>query len=219
MRVGIPTEVHPGERRVAATPDTVKKLIKMGFEVSVQAGAGEGARLADDLFAQAGATIVQGPAELWAQSELILKVRAPETDPADGSQETDKLIEGGWMVCLVQPATNGALIERLSARRATLLALDQIPRISRAQKMDVLSSMANIAGYRAVIEAANHFGSFFGGQITAAGRTRPAQVLVIGAASRDWRPSLRPVAWVPRFVRLMCVQRPRNRSRAWVHAS
>jgi NAD(P) transhydrogenase subunit alpha len=181
VRVGIPTEVHPGERRVAATPDTVKKLIRLGFEVAVQAGAGEGARLSDSAFAEAGAEIIDGATALWAQSELILKVRAPETDSADGSQETDRLNEGGWLICLVQPHTNGPLIQRMARRRATLIALDQIPRISRAQKMDVLSSMANIAGYRAVIEAANHFGSFFGGQITAAGRTRPAQVLVIGA--------------------------------------
>jgi len=181
VRVGIPTEVHPGERRVAATPDTVKKLIDMGFEVALQAGAGDGARLSDQSFADVGAEIVDGAQALWDQSDVILKVRGPETDPADGSQESERLKEGGWLVCLVQPHTNGPLIERLAQRRATLIALDQIPRISRAQKMDVLSSMANIAGYRAVIEAANHFGSFFGGQITAAGRTRPAQVLVIGA--------------------------------------
>jgi NAD(P) transhydrogenase subunit alpha len=166
---------------VAATPDTVKKLIKLGFEVAVQAGAGEGARLSDADFKEAGAEIIVGASALWSQAELVLKVRAPETDPSDGVPETEKLNEGATLICLVQPATNGPLIERLSARRATLVALDQIPRISRAQKMDVLSSMANIAGYRAVIEAANHFGSFFSGQITAAGRTRPAQVLVIGA--------------------------------------
>jgi len=181
MRVGIPTEVHPGERRVAATPDTVRKLIKLGFDVSVQAGAGEGAKLEDDLYAQAGATIVDDVNALWSDTDIILKVRGPETDPADGVDECERLRDGGWLISLIQPATNGPLIERLASRKATVIALDQIPRISRAQKMDVLSSMANIAGYRAVIEAANHFGSFFSGQITAAGRTRPAQVLVIGA--------------------------------------
>ena len=181
MRVGIPTEVHPGEQRVAATPDTVTKLIKLGFDVSVQSGAGEGAKLTDDAYADAGATVVDGVDQLWAESDIVIKVRAPETDPADGTDECTRLREGGWLISLVQPATNGPLVERLAERKATVIALDQIPRISRAQKMDVLSSMANIAGYRAVIEAANHFGSFFSGQITAAGRTRPAQVMVIGA--------------------------------------
>jgi NAD(P) transhydrogenase subunit alpha len=181
MRVGIPTEVHPGERRVAATPDTVGKLIALGFEVSIQAGAGEGAKLNDSAYRDAGATIVDDVHALWADADIVLKVRAPGTDPADGVDECERLREGGWLISMVQPATNGPLLERLSARKATLIALDQIPRISRAQKMDVLSSMANIAGYRAVIEAANHFGSFFAGQITAAGRTRPAQVMVIGA--------------------------------------
>ena len=181
MRVGIPTEVHPGECRVAATPDTVGKLIKLGFEVSVQSGAGEEAKLSDEAYEKAGATLVPDVQDLWSQSDIVLKVRAPETDPADGSDECERLREGGWLISLVQPATNGPLVERLAARKATVIALDQIPRISRAQKMDVLSSMANIAGYRAVIEAANHFGSFFSGQITAAGRTRPAQVMVIGA--------------------------------------
>jgi len=181
MRVGIPTEVHPGERRVAATPDTVGKLIKLGFEVSIQSGAGEGAKLADAAYAEAGAEVVQDVNALWAESDIIIKVRSPETDPADGTDECERLREGGWLISMIQPATNGPLVERLAARKSTVIALDQIPRISRAQKMDVLSSMANIAGYRAIIEAANHFGSFFAGQITAAGRTRPAQVMVIGA--------------------------------------
>ena len=181
MRVGIPTEVHPGERRVAATPDTVGKLIKLGFDVSVQAGAGSGAKLDDSAYEEAGATIVEDVNALWTESDIVIKVRAPETDPADGTDECTRLREGGWLISLIQPATNGALVERLAARKSTVIALDQIPRISRAQKMDVLSSMANIAGYRAIVEAANHFGSFFSGQITAAGRTRPAQVMVIGA--------------------------------------
>jgi NAD(P) transhydrogenase subunit alpha len=181
MRVGIPTEVHPGERRVAATPDTVGKLIKLGFEVSIQSGAGEGAKLGDAAYAEAGATVVQDVNALWAESDIIIKVRSPETDPADGTDECERLREGGWLISMIQPATNGPLVERLAARKPTVFALDQIPRISRAQKMDVLSSMANIAGYRAIVEAANHFGSFFSGQITAAGRTRPAQVMVIGA--------------------------------------
>ena len=181
MRVGIPTEVHPGEQRVAATPDTVRKLIKLGFEVSVQSGAGEGAKLTDDAYAEAGATVVPEVDALWTDSDIVLKVRSPETDPADGTDECSRLREGGWLISLIQPATNGPLVERLAARKATVIALDQIPRISRAQKMDVLSSMANIAGYRAVIEAGNNFGRFFTGQVTAAGKVPPAKVLVIGA--------------------------------------
>jgi len=181
MRVGIPTEVHTGERRVAGTPDTVTKLIKMGFEVSVQSGAGHGSHLDDAAYEAAGATIEATADALWAASDLVLKIRPPQTCPETSVDEVQRLKEGGWLICLVQPATNGPLIERMAEKKSTLLALDQIPRISRAQKMDVLSSMANIAGYRAVIEAANHFSGFFSGQITAAGRTRPAQVMVIGA--------------------------------------
>jgi len=175
VKIGIPKEIHAGERRVAATPDTVGKLLKLGFEVQIEAGAGEEARLPDAGFAEAGATVVDGPNPIWAESDLILKVRPPT------ETELSWMKEGTHVISLFFPAQNSNLIDQLAAKKATVVALDQIPRISRAQKMDVLSSMANIAGYRAVIEAANHFGSFFSGQITAAGRTRPAQVLVIGA--------------------------------------
>ena len=175
MKIGIPKETHAGERRVAATPDTVEKLLKLGFEVKVETGAGEAARLPDSGFSDAGATVVENAAAIWDDSDLVLKVRPPE------AAELEQVNEGTHLVSLFFPAQNGNLIEALASKKCTVIALDQIPRISRAQKMDVLSSMANIAGYRAVIEAANHFGSFFSGQITAAGRTRPAQVMVIGA--------------------------------------
>jgi len=178
MKVGIPREIHRGERRVAATPDTVKRLRKLGFEVFVQAGAGEGARLSDESYVEAGAEIVEGPEAAWA-ADVVLKVRPPEED--GDVHEVDRIQDGGLLVSLLFPAQNGSLVERMCCRKLSAIAMDQIPRISRAQKMDVLSSMANIAGYRAVIEAANHFGSFFGGQITAAGKTRPARVMVIGA--------------------------------------
>jgi len=174
MKIAVPKESAKGERRIAATPDTVRKLIKLGFEVAVEAGAGVSASLPDGLFAEAGATIV-GADAIWAEAELVLKVRPPSIE------EVGCIPEGASLISLFYPAQNGDLIEALAARKITVVALDQVPRISRAQKMDVLSSMANIAGYRAVIEAANHFGSFFGGQITAAGRTRPAQVMVVGA--------------------------------------
>jgi len=181
MKVSIPREIHPGERRVAATPDTVKRLIKLGFEVSVGAGAGAGSAASDAEFALAGARIVGSPAELWQSADIVLKVRPPEADPDLGGHEVDLLRSGATLVSFIWPATNGPLVERLAARHVTVLAMDQIPRVTRAQKMDALSSMANIAGYRAIIEAASFFGRFFTGQMTAAGKVPPAKVLVIGA--------------------------------------
>jgi len=174
MYAGIPTEVGDGERRVAGTPDTVRRLIKLGFDVKVQRGAGTRAALPDADYEAAGAQLVDDPAEIWA-SELVLKIEPPTDD------EVERLHGGSTLVCMLSPDTNGELLSAIAARGATALALDKIPRISRAQKMDVLSSMANIAGYRSVIEAAHRFGRFFGGQITAAGKSPPAKVLVIGA--------------------------------------
>ena len=181
MKLGVPKETWPGERRVAATPETVKKLRKLGFDVYVQSDAGTGARFADDMYTAAGATIVDEAAAVWSDTDILIKVRPPAVVAETGVDEVDLLPEGGHLISLLFPGQNQELVERLATRKSTVLALDCIPRISRAQKMDVLSSMANIAGYRAIIEASHHFGSFFGGQITAAGRTRPAQVLVIGA--------------------------------------
>ena len=180
MKAGIVREVRAGERRVAGTPDTVRKLIKLGFEVLVEADAGAEARLTDADYVEAGATVVDDPEQVWRDADVLLKVNPPRALP-DGGHEADRFRAGQLLVSLVHPGQNEALVSRLAQQKGSLIALDQIPRISRAQKMDVLSSMANIAGYRAIIEAANHFGSFFGGQITAAGKTRPAQVLVIGA--------------------------------------
>jgi H+-translocating NAD(P) transhydrogenase subunit alpha len=184
MKVGIPREIYPHERRVAATPETVQKIIKLGLEVIVQAGAGESADLSDAAFAEAGATIVPDAAALWRQADLVLKVRPPTALPGPVDKpghEADLLKTGAMLISFVWPAQNKALVDRLAARKATVLAMDAIPRITRAQRMDALSAMANIAGYRAVIEAASHFGRFFPGQITAAGRAKPAQVLVLGA--------------------------------------
>jgi NAD(P) transhydrogenase subunit alpha len=176
----VPKEITPGECRVAATPKVVKRLIKMGFEVSIEAGAGVAARYADSDFEAAGAQIALSFEALYADADIVIKVNPP-TETADGGHEADRLREGGTLISLIMPAQNEALVERLAARKATVLALDCIPRISRAQKMDVLSSMANIAGYRAIIEAANNYAGFFTGQMTAAGKTPPAKVLVIGA--------------------------------------
>nr|PZN21545.1 MAG: Re/Si-specific NAD(P)(+) transhydrogenase subunit alpha [Pseudomonadota bacterium] len=181
MKLGIPKEIRPGERRVAATPETTSRLIKLGFEVLVQAGAGLGASFDDAAYRAAGATIVPDARALYASSDVVLKVQPPEHNAELGVHEADLLRVGGTLICFLWPAKNRELIDRLAARRATVLAMDQVPRITRAQKMDALSSMANIAGYRAVIEAASFYGRFFTGQITAAGKVPPAKVLVIGA--------------------------------------
>jgi len=181
IRIGVPKEIHPGERRVAATPQTVMRLRKLGFEVAIETGAGREIDCFDSTYKEAGALIIDDARALWASSDVVIKVRPPEQNTALGVHETDLLREGGWLVGFVWAAQNKELLQRLAARKATVFAMDSIPRITRAQKMDTLSAMANIAGYRAVIEAANHFSRFFGGQITAAGRIDPAKVLVIGA--------------------------------------
>ena len=173
--IGVPREIFPGERRVATVPDVVQKLIKLGFAVSVQSGAGDAASISDDAYRAAGAAIVDDVATLWAQSDIIFKVRGPTAD------EVRLLREGGTLVSFIWPAQNPELLQQLAAKKATVLAMDSVPRMSRAQKLDALSSMANIGGYRAVIEAAHHFGRFFTGQITAAGKVPPAKVFVIGA--------------------------------------
>lgn len=173
--IGIPKETHPGEKRVAATPQTILKLKKLGFDIAVEAGAGADVFSSDAEYREAGATILDNKSELWEKSDIIIKVRPPE------NQEVDLFRKGGWLIGFIWPAQNRELLEKLSQKQATVFAMDTIPRITRAQKMDTLSAMANIAGYRAVIEAAQHFPRFFTGQITAAGRIEPAKILVIGA--------------------------------------
>ncbi|MCC7241025.1 MAG: Re/Si-specific NAD(P)(+) transhydrogenase subunit alpha [Acidobacteria bacterium] len=181
MTVAIPRERRAGERRVAATPENVARLIKLGFEVRVESQAGALASFGDDDYVAAGAQVVEDPRALWAGADIVLKVQPPDLYPVLGQHEADLLPEGATLICFLWPGRNQALIERLAARKVTAIAMDQVPRISRAQKMDALSSMANIAGYRAVIEAASFYGRFFTGQMTAAGRVPPAKVLVIGA--------------------------------------
>ncbi|EBE6701670.1 Re/Si-specific NAD(P)(+) transhydrogenase subunit alpha [Salmonella enterica] len=173
MRIGIPKERLPNETRVAATPKTVEQLLKLGFSVAIESGAGQLASFDDKAFAQAGADIVDGNA-IW-QSEIILKVNAPE------EEEIALLNPGTTLVSFIWPAQNPGLMEKLAERKVTVMAMDSVPRISRAQSLDALSSMANIAGYRAIVEAAHEFGRFFTGQITAAGKVPPAKVMVIGA--------------------------------------
>ncbi|NQV85719.1 MAG: Re/Si-specific NAD(P)(+) transhydrogenase subunit alpha [Woeseiaceae bacterium] len=175
MKIGVPKEIHTGEQRVATTPDVAKELFKLGFDVAVESGAGAAANYSDDAYEGAGCKIVAAAGDIWKQSDLILKVRAPEGD------EAGKLRADQTLISFIWPAQNPDLLKQLTDSGATAIAMDSVPRISRAQKMDALSSMANIAGYRAVIEAAQHFGRFFTGQITAAGKVPPAKVMVIGA--------------------------------------
>ncbi|ECG8261078.1 Re/Si-specific NAD(P)(+) transhydrogenase subunit alpha [Salmonella bongori] len=173
MRIGIPKERLPNETRVAATPKTVEQLLKLGFSVAVESGAGQLASFDDKAFTQAGADIVDSNA-VW-QAEIILKVNAPEEN------EITLLNPGATLISFIWPAQNASLMEKLAERKVTVMAMDAVPRISRAQSLDALSSMANIAGYRAIVEAAHEFGRFFTGQITAAGKVPPAKVMVIGA--------------------------------------
>lgn len=181
MKLAVPKEVHPGERRVAATPETVTRLIKLGFEVTIESEAGRAASFGDEDYIAAGARIESDPRTLWSEAEVLLKVHPPEANPVLKVHEADLLSPGSTLISFLWPGKNRELVERLGARKINALAMDQIPRITRAQKMDSLSSMANIAGYRAIIEAASFYGRFFTGQMTAAGRVPPAKVLVIGA--------------------------------------
>jgi NAD(P) transhydrogenase subunit alpha len=181
MKIAVPRERRVGERRVAATPETTRRLVQLGFEVAVEAGAGAGASFADDEYRDAGARLVADTRKLWAEAEIVLKVQPPDEYTDLGAHEADLIRPGATLISFLWPGKNQQLVQRLAARKATALAVDQIPRITRAQKMDALSSMANIAGYRAVIEAASFYGRFFTGQMTAAGRVPAAKVLVIGA--------------------------------------
>ncbi len=175
MKIGTPKEVMEGENRVAMTPDSARQLQKLGHECAVETGAGERAGFADAAYEEAGVEIIKTGAALWKASDIVTKVRAP-TDT-----ELKRLREGQTLISYFNPGGNEAGLEAAAKKGATVIAMESIPRISRAQKMDALSSMANIAGYRAVIEAANNFDRFFTGQITAAGKVPPAKVLVVGA--------------------------------------
>jgi NAD(P) transhydrogenase subunit alpha len=181
MKLGIPKEIHPDERRVAVTPETVKRLAKLGFQVMVERGAGEQASFPDEAYQAAGCEIAPDARTVWSTADVVLKVREPGPVSATGAHEVDLLREGGVLISFLWPAQNQELVARLQKRKATAFAMDAVPRITRAQKCDALSSMANIAGYRAVVEGAHHFGSFFTGQMTAAGKVPPARVLVVGA--------------------------------------
>jgi NAD(P) transhydrogenase subunit alpha len=176
LTIGIPRETLAGEKRVATVPEVVEKLIKLGFSVAVESGAGDAANFSDETYRAAGARIIDGAAQLFAASDIVFKVCVPT------AAEVGLLREGGTLIGFIWPAQNPELMQQLAAKKATVLAIDSLPRtLSRAQKMDALTSQAGVAGYRAVIEAANAFGRFFNGQITAAGKVPPAKVFIAGA--------------------------------------
>ena len=181
MLIGIPKEIHANEHRVACTPDEVKKLDSLGHNVIIETQAGLGAGFIDDKYREAGAKVADSADEVWQQADIVCKVRAPEMDDANGRHEADLLASGKTLISFIWPAQNEELMNKMADSGANVLAMDSVPRISRAQKMDALSSMANVAGYRSVVEAGQHFGRFFTGQITAAGKVPPAKVMIIGA--------------------------------------
>ncbi|MEY8878024.1 MAG: Re/Si-specific NAD(P)(+) transhydrogenase subunit alpha [Leptothrix sp. (in: b-proteobacteria)] len=176
LLIGVPKETAAGEKRVATVPDVVEKLIKLGFSVAVQSGAGDAANFADDTYRAVGAEVIDGAAELLGRADIVFKARVPSTD------EVNLMRHGATLIGFIWPAQNPELMQLMASRGLTVLAIDALPRqLSRAQKMDALTSMAGISGYRAVIEAANAFGRFFNGQITAAGKIPPAKVFIAGA--------------------------------------
>lgn len=181
MKIGVPKEIHDGEKRVATTPEAAEKIIKLGFEVCVETGAGVAANISDEAYREVGVTIADSAKTLWQEADIVMKIRAPECHPELSIDEVELIKPGQHLISFIWPAQNEELMRKLAAKNTTVLAMDSVPRMSRAQKMDALSSMANIAGYRAIVEAAQHFGRFFTGQITAAGKVPPAKVLVIGA--------------------------------------
>ncbi|WP_420336511.1 Re/Si-specific NAD(P)(+) transhydrogenase subunit alpha [Roseibium sp.] len=175
LKIGTPKEIFPGEARVAMTPESAKQLQKLGYTCLIQSGAGKAAGFSDEAYKEAGVEIVKTAPSLWKQSDIVAKVRQPE------DKELGYLTDSKTLISFFNPGGNEAGLEAAKEKGANVIAMEMVPRISRAQKMDALSSMANIAGYRAVIEAGNNFGRFFTGQITAAGKVPPAKVLVVGA--------------------------------------
>jgi len=175
VKIGAPKEIHEGENRVAMTPDSARQLQKLGHDCVIEAGAGVAAGFSDAAYREAGVEVVKTAAALWKAADVVTKVRAPT------EAEVKRMREGQTLISMFNPGGNEALLAQANERGATIIAMDMVPRISRAQKMDALSSMANIAGYRAVIEAGSNFGRFFTGQVTAAGKVPPAKVLVVGA--------------------------------------
>ncbi|MEK9910923.1 MAG: NAD(P)(+) transhydrogenase (Re/Si-specific) subunit alpha, partial [Candidatus Puniceispirillum sp.] len=175
MIIGAPKETYAGERRVAMSPDSATHLQKLGYECIIESGAGIGAGFTDAAYEAAGVKVTKTAADVWKSANIVVKVRAVDT------KEQKQLRKGQTVISFFWQAQNPDLLDSFKSAKANAIAMDMVPRISRAQKMDALSSMANIAGYRGVIEAGNQYGRFFTGQITAAGKVPPAKVLVIGA--------------------------------------
>jgi len=175
MIISVPKESYKGEKRVALTPDSAKHILKLGHQLRIQSGAGKAAEFSDADYVEAGVTIVKSADAIWSDTDLVMKVRGVSEDEV-------KLLEPGTtLISFFWPAQNETLLNKLAENKVNVIAMDSVPRLSRSQKMDALSSMANIGGYRAVVEAASQFGRFFTGQVTAAGKVPPAKVLVIGA--------------------------------------
>ncbi len=181
MRIAVPREIRSGERRVALVPESVKKLVKAGIEVAIERGAGEVSFFTDSPYREAGAEVAGDLKALLGGADLVLKVQAPAFNEAAGAHEADLLREGAMLLATLVPARHRDAVEKLAARGVSALAIDLIPRITRAQAMDTLSSMANIAGYKAALIAANHLPRYFPMLMTAAGTVLPAKVFVIGA--------------------------------------
>lgn len=182
LNLAVPIDTTPGETRVPVSPATTEKLVSLGFKVTIETGAGEPSQFSNDDYTAAGASIETDISKLYADADVLLKINGPVAKhPATGKSETDMITDGKAWVSFLAPAQNDELLKTFEKKGCSAIALEAIPRISRAQKMDILSSMANIAGYRAVIEAAHNFGRFFTGQVTAAGKIPPAKVMVIGA--------------------------------------
>jgi NAD(P) transhydrogenase alpha subunit len=179
MKIGVPKEIYPEEKRVALTPEGVERLVKAGFSVLVEDNAGVNSSVHNDKYIAAGAKIA--PVQDIYQSDILLKLRMPQYHEKLGKYETEAMKPDAKLISFIQPAQNKEVVERLLKARITAFAMDQIPRTTRAQTYDALSSMANISGYKAIITAAEHFGRFFTGQMTAAGKLPPAKILVIGA--------------------------------------
>ncbi|MHB1124919.1 MAG: Re/Si-specific NAD(P)(+) transhydrogenase subunit alpha [Ramlibacter sp.] len=176
LLIGVPKETLPGEKRVATVPEVVEKLIKLGFSVAVESGAGDAANFSDDSYRAAGAQVIEGAARLYEAADMVFKIGVPTPE------EVGLMHAGQTLISFIWPAQNPELMKQLADKKVTVLAIDSLPRtLSRAQKMDALTSQAGVAGYRAVIEAANAFGRFFAGQITAAGKVPPAKVFIAGA--------------------------------------
>jgi NAD(P) transhydrogenase subunit alpha len=214
LLIGIPKETFAGEKRVATVPEVVVKLVKLGFAVAVESSAGEAANFADEDYRAAGAEVLPNAADVWARADIVFKVRPPTLE------EVGMLREGATLVGFVWPAQNPELMQALQARRATVLAIDCLPRqLSRAQKMDALTSMAGISGYRAVIEAANAFGRFFNGQITAAGKIPPAKVFIAGVGVAGSPPSARLPTSAPSCAPTTPAPKSPTRSSRWVAPS